>query len=300
MNWSSDDNIKISYRLLSVKGYGCVQANKLLWALSHSVQTSLQLEDGIKRALRPQDLASFDVDYTLYHTSQGVEYISVLDDTSYPAKLRNLLRQNSPTVLSLMGNADLLRKRCIGISGSRKASDKGLWITNDCASQLASKDICVVSGYASGVDVEAHKAALSNGGSTIIVLPEGISTFYIRRELKDVWDWNRVLVISEFLPQDKWLASRAMRRNQTIIGISDSMVVIEAGETGGSLDAGLKTISSGKNLFVPYYKETPLSALGNNLLLRKGASPLGLSRESHRTNVERLVNAVSHPNVLDL
>lgn len=300
MNWSSDDNIKISYRLLNVKGFGCAQANKLLWALSSTVQTSSQLENGIKQSLKPQDITAFDTEYTLYRTSTQINYVSVLDDISYPSKLRDSLRHNSPTVLSIMGNANLLHKKCVGISGSRKVSPKGLWITNDCASQLAENDICVVSGYASGVDIEAHKTALSNNGSTIIVLPEGISTFYIRKELRDIWDWDRVLVISEFLPKDKWLASRAMKRNQTIIGLSDSMIVIEAGETGGSLDAGLKTILSGKSLFVPYYKETPLSAAGNNLLIQKGAYPLGLGRDSHRTNIEKLMTAIYQPQTLDL
>lgn len=38
------------------------------------------------------------------------------------------------------------------------------------------------------------------------------------------------------------MASRVMQRNNTIIGLSDIMVVVEAGETGGSLDAGNKTL----------------------------------------------------------
>jgi hypothetical protein len=43
------------------------------------------------------------------------------------------------------------------------------------------------------------------------------------------------------------------------------MDFIEAGETGGSLDAGMKTISYGKSLFVPDYAVAPQSALGNVL-----------------------------------
>ena len=57
--------------------------------------------------------------------------------------------------------------------------------------QLSGLDIAVVSGYASGVDIQTHYWALKSGGTTIIVLPEGINKFYIKKELKDVWDWNR-------------------------------------------------------------------------------------------------------------
>ena len=58
-----------------------------------------------------------------------------------------------------------------------------------------------------------------------------------------------MLVISEYQPADKWSVSRAMTRNNTIIGLSDSMVVVEAGLTGGSMDAGLRTLEDSKPLF---------------------------------------------------
>lgn len=297
MNWSSEDNIRITFRLLNVKGVGCAQANKILWHLSPSVSSSEQLEAAIRASLEPRYLEMFENDFVLYHSALNVCYMSVMDEKRYPSQLIDTLQQNTPTVLSCIGNTDLLQKRSVGFSGSRKVSDKGLWITQDCASQLAFNDVCVVSGYANGVDLAAHRAALENGGTTIIVLPEGISTFYIKKELHDVWDWKRVLVVSEFLPLDKWMASRAMRRNQTIIGLSDSMLVVEAGETGGSLDAGMKTMSLGKPLFVPYYSSIPDSALGNVQLLNKGAHSLKRSRSTMRTNMEEVMTAMSKPNM---
>lgn len=147
----------------------------------------------------------------------------------------------------------------------------------------------IVSGYAQGVDKEAHYTALASGGSTIIVLPNGISSFYVRQELKDVWDWDRVLVISEYLPKDKWSVSRAMNRNNTIIGLSDIMVVVEAGLTGGSLDAGLRTLEDSKPLYVPLYSDYPESALGNKVLLERGAKCIRRSRQNNRANVMALL-----------
>lgn len=295
MNWSSEDNIRITFRLLNVKGVGCALANKILWHLSPSISSSEQLEAAIRASLEPKYHEMFENDFVLYHSALNVCYMSVMDEVLYPSQLIDTLQQNSPTVLSCIGNTALLQKRSVGFSGSRKVSDKGLWITQDCASQLASNDVCVVSGYANGVDLAAHRTALENGGTTIIVLPEGISTFYVKKELQDVWDWQRVLVVSEFMPHDKWMASRAMRRNQTIIGLSDSMLVVEAGETGGSLDAGMKTMSLGKPLFVPYYSSIPDSALGNVQLLDKGARSLKRSRSTMRTNLDEMMTSMALP-----
>ena len=121
------------------------------------------------------------------------------------------------------------------------------------------------------------------------MLPNGISSFYVRQDLKEVWDWNRVLVISEYQPADKWSVSRAMTRNNTIIGLSDSMVVVEAGLTGGSMDAGLRTLEDSKPLFVPMYVDYPESALGNRVLLEKGAQRIGRNRQSNRANIMALL-----------
>lgn len=293
MNWSSDENIRITYRLLSVKGYGPVQTNRLLFSLRSRVADSQQLEKEIELSLKPTDIESFDRSFELYQRDGQVRYMSIMDEAQYPSDLRSLLQQNTPTVLACMGNINLLKSKKVGFSGSRKVSEKGLWITKDCVSQLAEEKVCIVSGYANGVDLAAHRTALENGTSTIIVLPEGISEFYIKNELKDVWDWNRILVISEFMPTDKWMASRAMKRNMTIIGLSDAMIVVEAGTTGGSLDAGLKTISAGKSLFVPVFKETPESAQGNNILINHGACSLYRKASSSRTNIDGLQSLMS-------
>lgn len=294
MDWSSEEIVKVIYRLLNVKGIGTVQANRWLWSLPHDVENALQLDCYLGRMLSSKQHESFEQDYVLTPHCPEADYFATLDD-KYPQSLLYLLKQNAPTVLSCMGNLDLLAKEKVGVCGSRKASEKGLWIAQDCANQLANNDVCIVSGYANGIDMVAHKTALENGGDTIIVLPEGIDAFQIKHDLQEVWDWNRVLVISEFLPRDVWMASRAMKRNQTIIALSDVMLVIEAGETGGSLDAGLQTLGFGKPLFVPVFSQLPPSARGNEILFSKGAKSLRQKKETSRSNIDGLLAAIRSP-----
>jgi len=63
------------------------------------------------------------------------------------------------------------------------------------------------------------------------------------------------------------------------------MIVVEAGLTGGSLNAGEKTLQEKKPLFVPQYENYPESALGNRLLLEKGAHTIRRSATKNRANL---------------
>lgn len=285
--------VQAIYSFMKVKGIGVTRTNKELLTYMQQLGSMWKLEDWLLSVLSAEQKEEY---YSQYETVEGlkikshdVRFNTVLDQ-SYPVNLKSLLKLNTPPVLSMIGNINLLSNRTVGFSGSRKVSEKGVAITKDCVEQLSQeKDISIVSGYAQGVDKEAHYTALASGGSTIIILPNGISSFYVRQELKDVWDWDRVLVISEYLPKDKWSVSRAMNRNNTIIGLSDIMVVVEAGLTGGSLDAGLRTLEDNKPLYVPLYSDYPESALGNKVLLERGAKCIRRSRQSNRANVMALL-----------
>lgn len=286
-------DVQAIYSFMKIKGIGVTRTNKELLTYMQQLGSMWKLEDWLLSVLSADQKEEY---YSQYETVEGlkikshdVRFNTVLDQ-SYPVKLKSLLKLNTPPVLSMIGNINLLSNRTVGFSGSRKVSEKGIAITKDCVDQLSQeKSLSIVSGYAQGVDKEAHYTALASGGSTIIVLPNGISSFNVRQELKDVWDWDRVLVISEYLPKDKWSVSRAMNRNNTIIGLSDIMVVVEAGLTGGSLDAGLRTLEDSKPLYVPFYSDYPESALGNKVLLERGAKCIRRSRQSNRANVMALL-----------
>lgn len=285
--------VQAIYTFMKIKGIGVTRTNKELLSFTQQLGTMWKLEEWLLSVLTEEQKAEY---YSHYETVEGlkiksldVRFYTVLDQ-NYPVSLKSLLKLNTPPVLSMVGNINLLSNRTVGFSGSRKVSEKGIAVTRDCVEQISQKaNVSIVSGYAQGVDKEAHYTALKSGGSTIIVLPNGLSSFYVREELKEVWDWNRVLVISEYLPKDKWSVSRAMNRNNTIIGLSDAMVVVEAGLTGGSLDAGLRTLEDRKRLFVPIYSDYPESARGNSLLLERGAVGISRSRQSNRANVMALL-----------
>ena len=175
--------------------------------------------------------------------------------------------------LQFVGNPALLEKPGVGICGSRRASEKSIGLMRESVSRIAKDDYVVVSGNAAGVDREAHMAALKTGGETILVLPHGLGHFRFGDEFQMFLERGRALVVSEFPETAGWKSWRAMQRNRTIIGLSRALVVIEAGDKGGTLAAGEEALRVGTPLHVFQYDESP-DAPGNAVLLRKGARPI--------------------------
>ena len=211
-----------------------------------------------------------------------------LNSQHYPRQLADALGRKAPAQLYCRGNLDLLHTKAVGFSGSRKASAKGLDQAETYARQLAREGWTVASGHANGVDVASHRAALAAGGTTILVLPQGMDYFRLRSELEPVWDWKRALVISQHEPQANFMPYRAIQRNAVIAGLSQGVVVFEAAGLGGTLNTGLTTLGQRKPLFAAVYEGMPPEAVGNRLLIARGARPLETDRENPAHHTDKM------------
>jgi DNA processing protein len=215
--------------------------------------------------------------------SRGVGAL-ILGTPEYPDALRRT--PGAPPFLFYLGASALLSAPGIGICGSRSASEVGLRAASACGEEATRQNMTVISGYARGVDTAAHAASLRSGGSTIIVLAEGISHFRVKRgPIADAWDPARALVISQFPPGAAWTAGNAMTRNNVIVRLSLSLVVVEAGEKGGTLAAGMRALRLNKPVLALEFEDTPR---GNVALIHKGAMPVH-SRAELRDVVARTV-----------
>lgn len=191
-------------------------------------------------------------------------------DNGYPPLLA--MSRNAPPALFVKGSQEVLSRPGVGTCGSRHASEESLRAARACSEVVASRGFNLVSGYARGVDMVTHVGALTTGGTTTIVLAEGIERFRIRRgELAESWDPSRCVVVSQFSPTQPWSAGGAMTRNGVISGLSKALVVIDAGETGGTLAAGLHALGRGQPVLV---LQLYSASAGNQLLVNKGATPV--------------------------
>ncbi len=282
------------FSLLGVKGVGPAKIHSL-WKISgesyKSFSDFMAKGASLEKHLKSNQILEFEEarDKSLQQLSQLMEDdITIVDyfSNSYPSRLKNILGEKAPLFLMVKGNICLLYKKSVGFCGSRKASEKGIATASDCAEQLAGQGVNINSGYASGIDMATHRTALNAGGTTTIVLPEGINQFRIKKQIEDLWDWDRVCVVSEFLPNLPWSVRNAMQRNNTIIALSKVMILIEAGATGGSIAAGKKSLEVGVPLLAPVYEGLPESAIGNRQLLEQGAFRLHKSKSTGRAHLD--------------
>ncbi len=188
-------------------------------------------------------------------------------DAAYPERVRSVMK---PPALHTTGNRALLDGSAIGICGSRDASSEALDYAFTFGREAAERGLVVVSGYAKGVDRQAHKGAMSAGGGTIAVLPEGIEGFRIAQELRPLVDLEaNFLAMSMFDSGASWQTWRAMERNKLIVGLSLGLFVVEARESGGTINAALECARQNKPLWAVAYSEEKAGREGNRQLLRQ-------------------------------
>jgi DNA processing protein len=139
----------------------------------------------------------------------------------------------------------------VAIVGSRKASHQGILLAQEVASFLVEKSVIVVSGLAEGIDTAAHEAAIRQGGSTVAVLGTPLDKSYPARNdrlqktiMHDHW------AISQFPIGYPTQPKNFVIRNRTMALISDASIIVEAGESSGSLHQGWEALRLGRPLFI--------------------------------------------------
>jgi DNA processing protein len=285
--------------LLDAPGVGPGRVRRLIKRWRNTPEIPVMADRLIESVLTPAQIAALPEcrDRVKHHWDEllkhNVRVLSIIDP-DYPEGVRSAVGESAPVLLLCMGNPELLNRVSVGFCGSREASEKGMATARDSATLLANEKINIVSGFAAGVDMNAHRAALAAGGTTTVVLAEGILRFRVKKDIRDVWDESRTLVVSEFGPNLPWSISHAMQRNKTICGLSRAMVLIEARSTGGSIEAGRDCLRMGLPLFAAVYGGSPESATGNEELLRHGAKRLMKSRSRDLPNITPIIEAIAN------
>ena len=204
---------------------------------------------------------------------QGYRIIP-LNSPDYSATLKNHLKfKYSPPVLYIKGNREILDQGSVAIVGSRYTGPVSLEFTEARARMAAENGQVVVSGFAPGVDRLALDTALKSKGKSIIVLPQGITTFVsgFREYYQQIIEGD-VLVLSAFHPNARWTAGLAMARNPVIYGLADEIYVADCQEKGGTWSGAMDGLRKGRTIYVRAPAPGEKSTL--KLLIDKGAIPI--------------------------
>jgi DNA processing protein len=174
------------------------------------------------------------------------EYPEKLRDASYPVEL-----------LYFQGWWNLVEARSVAVVGTRKPSTQGKLRAARLARNLVEDGYTVVSGLARGIDTEALTTAIKIGGQVIAVIGTPLSEHY-PPENSDLQDriGREFLLVSQVPvcryslqkpPQNKIFFPE---RNVTMSALTEATVIVEAGETSGTLTQARAAIHQGRKLFI--------------------------------------------------
>ena len=165
--------------------------------------------------------------------------------------LTDLERLNAPKELFVSGDRNLLRQTPkVSIVGSRKASEEGVRRASKLARILVEHGV-VVSGLAAGIDTAAHRGVIDSRGRTIAVIGTPLDQVYPRQNagLQSEIATNHLLV-SQFASGTRVQRHNFPMRNRTMALLVDASVIVEAGDTSGSLSQGWEALRLGRALFI--------------------------------------------------
>lgn len=192
-------------------------------------------------------------------------------DPEYPEALRQI--PGPPVCLYYLGDLTLLTGPALAVVGSRQCSRYGLDAARSISREVSRAGICIVSGFAAGIDRQAHLAALEEIGSSVAVLGTGLDLVYPAAN-RDLWLRLRDngLIITEYPPGTKPDARNFPHRNRIISGLAMGVLVIEAALRSGSLITASAALEQGREVFAlpgPVNMET---YSGCHHLIRQGAT----------------------------
>jgi len=188
-------------------------------------------------------------------------------DENYPDKLKHCI--DGPVLLFSSGNIDFKNRKIISIVGTRQITSYGMECCKKLIADLAPLNPIIVSGFAYGVDIVAHQAAMENNLQTIGVVAHGLNQIYPKVHTKYV---AKMEENGGFLT-DFWSSSNPdkenfVKRNRIVAGMSEATIVIESADKGGSLITANMAVDYNRDVFAFPGRATDKYSQGCNNLIK--------------------------------
>lgn len=262
--------------LQAVPHIGDITAKKLIRqcgspeAVFKSSRNSLLAIDGIGTVIVNAILSS----NALKQAEKEIEYIQVkniralyFEQDAYPFRLKHCV--DGPVVLFQQGNIQWKDSPVISIVGTRQLTSCGKSQCQDLVESLSVFNPIIVSGFACGTDITAHKAALEAGLQTVACMAHGFQTTYpsVHRKYRSLVEAHGGFV-TDFWTTAKFDLSNFIRRNRIIAGLSQATIVIESGAKGGSLATARFAFDYNREVFALPGRTSDPQSMGCNSLIK--------------------------------
>ena len=175
----------------------------------------------------------------------------------YPERLR--IADHPVELLYFQGWWELVNSpRSVAVVGTRKPSNEGVARTRKLVKSLLQDDFTIVSGLATGIDTAAHMMAIEQGGRTIAVLGTPLSRAYppINAKLQTEIAQHHLLIsqvpVKRYGNQKDPTSNNFFfpERNITMSALTDATIIVEAGDTSGTLVQARHALKQGRKVFI--------------------------------------------------
>lgn len=188
-------------------------------------------------------------------------------ENSYPSKLKHCF--DAPVLLFSTGKINLKQPKIISIVGTRQVTSHGAEFCRNLIAEIAPLNPIIVSGFAYGVDIVAHQAAMEHGLQTIGVLAHGLNQIYPSSHKK----YCKKMEENGGFMTEFWSSSNPdkenfVKRNRIVAGMTEATIVIESAERGGSLITAMLANDYNRDVFAVPGRITDKYSLGCNNLIK--------------------------------
>lgn len=272
----TDNDLLYTLALQHVPNIGDITAKRLI---SHCGTAEAVLKEKKRNLLKIDGIGSVTLSdlneaHHLKEAEKEIDFIknnninvSFFKEEAYPEKLKHCI--DGPILLFQTGNIHLKQQRIISIVGSRKITTSGVAFCEDLVEKLAIYNPVIVSGFAYGTDITAHKAALKHDLQTIGCLAHGLNHIYPVVHKKYMVDVEKNGgFFTDFWSSDNFDRNNFLKRNRVIAGLSEATIVIESAEKGGSLVTADIANSYNRDVFAVPGRTTDLQSMGCNNLIK--------------------------------
>ncbi|CAL2103785.1 DNA processing protein [Tenacibaculum sp. 190130A14a] len=233
-----------------------------------------------------------------YILQNNITYSYFLDE-NYPEKLKHCI--DAPILFFQEGNINFNNTKTISVVGTRNMTIYGRDFCNQLIEELQPYNPIIVSGFAYGVDICAHKSAVKNNLQTLAVLAHGLEDIYPKSHKKYIHEIHKNGgFITEFWHQEKPQRENFLKRNRIVAGLSKATIIIESANKGGSLVTADIANSYHRDVFALPGKTTDIYSQGCNNLIKNNQAHLLSSAQDIIAMLNWDIPKVSTPKQVEL
>jgi len=273
----TDTNLLYTLALQHIPNIGDITAKRLIShcgsaeAVLKEKRQNLQKIDGIgnvilEHFLKPHHLkeAEKEIRFIEEHNIKATYF----EDENYPEKLKHCI--DGPIILFQSGHINLKNQRLISIVGARKITTNGIAFCEKLVETLKPYNPVIISGFAYGTDITAHKAAIKQELQTVACLAHGLNQIYPKahKSYMVAMEKNGGF-FTDFWSTDNFDRNNFLKRNRIIAGLSEATIVIESAEKGGSLVTADIANSYNRDVFAVPGRTTDTQSTGCNNLIKQ-------------------------------